>query len=285
MMKKILLIIAVLCAGISLTMAQNIVKGIVLSGENGEPLPGATVSVTGASVTVLTDLNGQYSIEVPDGYKTLTVSYEGMEPVVVSINPEPIVLTPKTSLAVSWGVRLGMNVSKLRFSGDREYYGDEKSKAGFQVGVACHIAVSRQLPLFVESGLYMINKGGKQKEDDYEDKYKLWYLELPVVMSYHIDVQDFSIQPFFGVYYALGIGGKDKAKFDGEEKDYDVFGKENGEYNGLKRSDFGLRVGCGVEFSHLYLSLGYDAGLTNISQFDGEKCKTGSFLISLGYNF
>lgn len=282
-MKKILLIIAVLCAGISFTMAQNIVKGVVVSGENGEPLPGATVSVTGASVTVLTDLNGQYSIEVPDGYKTLTVSYEGMEPVVVSINPEPIVLTPKTSVAVSWGVRLGMNVSKLRYSGDEEG-DDNKSKVGFQLGVACNMAVSRQLPLFIESGLYLVNKGGKEKSEGDESKCKLWYLEIPVVASYHIDVQDFSIQPFLGVYYAFGIGGKEKLEYDGVKEKSDVFGKEDGDYNGLKRSDFGLRFGCGVEYSNLYFSLGYDAGLTNISQFD-DKCKTGSFLISLGYNF
>ena len=134
MMKKIVLLIAVLWAGLTFGVAQNLIKGIVLSGENGEPLPGASVTVTGASVTVLTDLYGQYSIEVPEGYKTLTVSYEGMEPVVVSINPDPIVLSPKTSVAVSWGVRLGMNVSKMRFSGEGEE--DYKGKVGFQLGAA-----------------------------------------------------------------------------------------------------------------------------------------------------
>ena len=283
MMKKIVLLIAVLWAGLTFGVAQNLIKGIVLSGENGEPLPGASVTVTGASVTVLTDLNGQYSIEVPEGYKTLTVSYEGMEPVVVSINPDPIVLSPKTSVAVSWGVRLGMNVSKMRFSGEGEE--DYKGKVGFQLGAACNFAVSRRLPLYLESGLYLINKGGKLKEDGYKDKYKLWYLEIPVLMSYHIEIKDFSVQPFFGLYYALGIGGKNKFEYEGEKEDYDVFGKTDGEYNGLKRSDFGFRMGCGVEYSNLYLSLGYDAGLTNISQYDDEKCKNGSFLISLGYNF
>lgn len=85
--------------------------------------------VTDASITVLTGLNGQYSIGMPEGYKTLTVSYEGMEPVVVSINPGLIVLSPKTSVAVSWGVGLGRSVSKMRFSGEGEE--DDKGKVGF----------------------------------------------------------------------------------------------------------------------------------------------------------
>lgn len=73
-------------------------------------------------------------------------------------------------------------------------------------------------------------------------------------MSYRIEIQEFSVQPFLGVYYALGIGGKNKTEYDGEKEDFDVFGKKDGEYNGLKRPDFGLRVGCGVEYSSVSCS-------------------------------
>jgi TonB-linked SusC/RagA family outer membrane protein len=48
-------------------LAQNItVSGIVTGGDNNEPLIGATVVITGTTTGTVTDLDGRYSIEVPD---------------------------------------------------------------------------------------------------------------------------------------------------------------------------------------------------------------------------
>ena len=44
---------------------------IIVSGTvtdiNGEPIPGVTVSVSGASIGTSTDLDGEYSLSVPEG--------------------------------------------------------------------------------------------------------------------------------------------------------------------------------------------------------------------------
>ena len=53
---------------------------------------GATVTVTGTTVSTITDMDGKFTIVVPDGYSTVTVSYSGMKKQVVSIQREPIML-------------------------------------------------------------------------------------------------------------------------------------------------------------------------------------------------
>lgn len=294
-MKKIGLILFILILSFTWAIAQStITKGIVLSGDNGEPLPGASVVVTGTDISVVTDMNGQFSIEVPSGYLTLTVSYTGMEPVIVDVNPGPIVLVPKTTKKIEWGVRLGMNINKIYWTYEGVEDDEMKSKVGFNLGGACSVNLTRKLPLFVETGLYLQYKGAKEKggdgDESYEGKYKIWYLEIPAVLSYHIDIDRFTVQPFAGVYYALGIGGKMKGSYTyqgvTETDKEDLFGKdENGDYNYFKRSDFGLRFGCGLAYESIYFGLGYDLGLTNISQFDNEESKNRSFFITLGYNF
>lgn len=75
-----LLLSAVCMAGYS--QNTKTVKGTI-TDENGEPLIGATIS-TGKSGTV-TDIDGNYSIEVPANQKTLDISYIGMKSQTVTI--------------------------------------------------------------------------------------------------------------------------------------------------------------------------------------------------------
>ena len=56
---------------------QNFIKGTV-TDKNGTPLPGANVIVTGTTQGVMTDSNGKYSIEVPQGSDSLTFTFVGM---------------------------------------------------------------------------------------------------------------------------------------------------------------------------------------------------------------
>jgi len=63
---------------------QNKVTGTVTI-KNGEPLPGVNVVVTGTTQGTLTDVAGKYSIEVPQGSKSLRFSFVGIEPQEISI--------------------------------------------------------------------------------------------------------------------------------------------------------------------------------------------------------
>jgi len=59
---------------------QKIVSGTVTSSVEGEGvLPGVTVSVKGTTTGVTTDINGKYSLLVPESATTLIFSYIGMK--------------------------------------------------------------------------------------------------------------------------------------------------------------------------------------------------------------
>lgn len=66
--------------------AEVRLQGTVIGENDGEPLIGATVAVTGTGTGTSTDLDGHFSISVPDGKKTITVSYVGYEPQTVDIS-------------------------------------------------------------------------------------------------------------------------------------------------------------------------------------------------------
>lgn len=49
-----------------------------VTNENGEPLPGVTVQVKGTTETTTTGVNGEFTIEIGEGVKTLVFSFVGM---------------------------------------------------------------------------------------------------------------------------------------------------------------------------------------------------------------
>ncbi len=57
--------------------AQVTVSGTIVSAIDEEPLPGATIMEKGTTNGTITDINGEYSIEVADENATLTISYVG----------------------------------------------------------------------------------------------------------------------------------------------------------------------------------------------------------------
>ncbi len=57
--------------------AQKMVKGVITDAETNEPLIGATVLAVGSQSGTVTDISGNYSLNVPDGTTELEVSYTG----------------------------------------------------------------------------------------------------------------------------------------------------------------------------------------------------------------
>lgn len=88
-MKKTLILLVCLCMSAGLAFAQTTrVTGTVTSAEDGYPVIGASVVVTGTQVVAVTDLDGNFVIErVPQGATSVTVSYIGMTTQEVAIRP------------------------------------------------------------------------------------------------------------------------------------------------------------------------------------------------------
>ena len=70
-----------LCVGAALAQVQ--VKGTIISADDGEPLPGASVKVVGSKTGTVTDINGDFVISVPDNDTRLEISHIGMLPRVI----------------------------------------------------------------------------------------------------------------------------------------------------------------------------------------------------------
>ena len=84
MKKRLTMFLAALFLTMGTALAQTKVSGTVLSQEDGQPIIGAAVKVNGTSTGMLTDVNGRFSLAMPAGSKTITVSYLGYEPKTVT---------------------------------------------------------------------------------------------------------------------------------------------------------------------------------------------------------
>lgn len=69
----------VFCCSIALAQDRYIIHGQVRAAENGEPLPGASVTVNRSPHGVFTDENGRFSIPAASLTGTISVSYVGRE--------------------------------------------------------------------------------------------------------------------------------------------------------------------------------------------------------------
>ncbi|WP_323757979.1 carboxypeptidase-like regulatory domain-containing protein [Roseivirga sp.] len=91
---KYIIILLMLCLS-NLIFAQKIVNGIVQI-EPGSPLPGVSVLVPGTQSETSTDIDGKFSITIPEGFNTLKFTYIGFSTQYVEINSDflTVSLTP-----------------------------------------------------------------------------------------------------------------------------------------------------------------------------------------------
>ena len=77
MEKRLLMFLVGLFLSIGMAVAQTQVKGTVVSSEDGEPVVGASVMISGTKTGTITDAEGKFSLNATNGTK-LVVSYLGM---------------------------------------------------------------------------------------------------------------------------------------------------------------------------------------------------------------
>jgi TonB-linked SusC/RagA family outer membrane protein len=75
-MKRLSLVLSMVCFAIVFAMAQRTVVGSIFD-DNGEALIGASILAKGTSTGTVTDVNGKFSLSVPREVSTLVVSYTG----------------------------------------------------------------------------------------------------------------------------------------------------------------------------------------------------------------
>ena len=170
-----------------------------------------------------------------------------------------------------YGARMGLALGSL--SGDSDPY--DGTKAGLTLAGVIGLRLSQQAPVFLESGLYYTQRGGKNGKYTAD----LNCLEIPILIKYGIQATDkIALLPFIGPYFAYGVGGKmEYPGNNGKEKE--------STYEFLNRNDMGFKLGCGAEYNMLYLEIAYQFGLHNISDNDDLTIHANQLSINFGVNF
>jgi len=92
-MKKLCLLFACFVfVGVNFLQAQTVqVTGTITSAEDGMPIPGVSVQVKGTTIGVATDVDGKYTINVPQNATTLLVSFMGFRTQEVEIQGRQVI--------------------------------------------------------------------------------------------------------------------------------------------------------------------------------------------------
>lgn len=192
-----------------------------------------------------------------------------------------------------FGIKGGFNLS----SAAAKNIGTKKIKAGYQIGLSVDYAVTESF--YLQSGTYFTVKGIRLKSTSgYSEDISSWkqhltmqYLEFPLLAAYKIEAVS-GMKLFFnaGPYFAYGIGGKTSLIGNGEEgkNKADTFGD-----NRIKKEDYGLRYGAGLEFEKFLFEISFDFGFANIADknnelnklLDNTHYRNKNFSLLVGYKF
>ena len=190
-----------------------------------------------------------------------------------------LLLIVQMTKAQTFGIKGGVNIANMTISAMGMSV-SPSSITGFHIGVVGDFNV--QGNLFLNTGLLYSLKGASFVGD----KMTLNYLEVPINIAYKFPISTkskFVVEA--GPYLGYALSGKDKS---GGVSTNVEFGS-----GGMKRFDYGIGFGAGVEFGSLIASLNYELGLANLidssslglgSGADG-KAKNKVFQISLAYMF
>ena len=203
---------------------------------------------------------------------------------------------------IQGGVNLA-NITKTN-SGETR---DNNLLTTFNVGILSRFNLST--PLDLESGLLLEGRGAKANsystsatDDNYvKTKFNPLYLEVPLNLVLRIPLEK-TTNIFFnaGPYAAMGVGGKSKTesrllgvtsnssnniKFSND--DPSTSQQDDAAYDKLKRFDFGLNFGGGLDLRKILLKLNYGFGLTKINSTQSDnsaddKNKYRTITVSLG---
>ena len=88
---KSFVLLALFTALSNLLSAQKSITGLVTDTDNGDPLVGASVVVTGTLKGTLTDVDGKYELQVPADATTLTYSFTGYSSLTIPIGTSKVI--------------------------------------------------------------------------------------------------------------------------------------------------------------------------------------------------
>ena len=122
------------------------ITGIV-RGKDGSTLPGVNVVVTGTTQGVMTDIGGNYTIDIPQGARSLTFSFVGMESQVINIGTSPQINVTMEESAIGLEEVVVIGYGKVKKSSLTAAVATLKNEKLNQIAVGrADLAIVGQLP-------------------------------------------------------------------------------------------------------------------------------------------
>lgn len=173
------------------------------------------------------------------------------------------------SAQVNWGVKAGVNMSKITHLGNL--------RAGFHLGPTLYLPLRNGFGL--KSALLYTVKGSNAS--DKNGHFSAQYLELSMMPSYTLDVRPSQSLIFkAGAYASYGIGGSRVAYENGLRYSNPFFGAE-----AFRRFDSGLGLGVGFRFSRIEIGIETRFGLYDILGAENIRLHNQTYMLSAEYQF
>lgn len=182
--------------------------------------------------------------------------------------------------------------------GTETYSSSEKYKniSGYNAAIAYEFKLGNRLSL--ETGFKMQTRGYKAEyeysyvdgsyngREAYSMKYKMTYVDLPIVLNTAIVNGDFKVYAKTGIYLGLMTGAKSTQRYEYSSSDGDNFFEENTEKEDMsdidERITGGFVLGVGAEYKGFYFETNYNLGAFSLTDLD-EEIYTHDISFSLGY--
>lgn len=96
-MKKFTTLLLITLLPLGMLFAQATIKGKVTDKTNNESLPGANIMVLGTTTGTVSDIDGDYSLQIPDGNQVIQVKFVGYKP-----TSKAITIQKGETLTMNW---------------------------------------------------------------------------------------------------------------------------------------------------------------------------------------
>lgn len=141
-MNRAIIFLCFFMLGINWVAAQTKITGTVISGEDNQPIIGATVLAKGTTVATATDGDGKFTITVPAGSTALVFTYMGMQTAELApAGGMKVVLQPDSKVMKEVVVTaLGIKRDKKSLSYSSESVSEDQISGGRNLNIATSLS-------------------------------------------------------------------------------------------------------------------------------------------------
>ncbi len=186
---------------------------------------------------------------------------------------------------IRFGVKAGGNFSNLYTNERSQGLNSDQYKGRFSYHFGAMMEYSLNEMFSIQPELMYLNHGANLKSDNSflmkDGHITLNSLQLPLNVKAKFNVGNNKLFIYTGPYLSYHMYGKARGKIDGSSVDQKLFSKGSD----MKRWDYGIGLGVGMEVNKFVFVLGNQYGLKDISGSADGKMKTGNITLSAGYFF